>query len=119
MTEIQGKSILVRVRARFELARVRDIGSRLYLLQLNKSLYRKNLAKLKRVSNEKTWNQAKGLKYDERKKQRKKEMELAPPGFEPAPLLPPAQNVKPQTTGPCDQCAKYRKMPKITPNDKH
>ena len=31
MTEIQGKSILVRVSARFELARVRVIGSRLYL----------------------------------------------------------------------------------------
>ena len=29
-TEIQGKSILVRVSARFELARVRVIGSRLY-----------------------------------------------------------------------------------------
>ena len=32
MTEIQGKSILVRVSARFELARVRVIGSRLYIL---------------------------------------------------------------------------------------
>ena len=31
MAEIQGKSILVRVSARFELARVRVIGSRLYL----------------------------------------------------------------------------------------
>ena len=31
MTEIQGKSILVRVSARFELARVRVIGSRLYV----------------------------------------------------------------------------------------
>ena len=30
MTEIQGKSILVRVSARFELARVRVIASRLY-----------------------------------------------------------------------------------------
>ena len=30
MTEIQGKSILARVSARFELARVRVIGSRLY-----------------------------------------------------------------------------------------
>ena len=30
MTEIQGKSIFVRVSARFELARVRVIGSRLY-----------------------------------------------------------------------------------------
>ena len=29
MTEIQGKSILVRVSARFDLARVRVIGSRL------------------------------------------------------------------------------------------
>ena len=32
MTEIQGKSILVRVSARFELARVRVIGSRLYII---------------------------------------------------------------------------------------
>ena len=31
MTEIQGKSILVRVRARFKLARVRVIGSQLYV----------------------------------------------------------------------------------------
>ena len=31
MTEIQGKSILVRVRARFELARVRVIRSQLYI----------------------------------------------------------------------------------------
>ena len=31
MNEIHGKSILVRVSARFELARVRVIGSRLYL----------------------------------------------------------------------------------------
>ena len=31
MMEIQGKSILVRVSARFELARVRVIGSRLYI----------------------------------------------------------------------------------------
>ena len=30
MTDIQGKSILVRVSARFELARVRVIGSQLY-----------------------------------------------------------------------------------------
>ena len=33
MTEIQGKSILVRVSARFELARVRVIGSRLYFIE--------------------------------------------------------------------------------------
>ena len=30
MTEIQGKSVLVRVSERLELARVRDIGSQLY-----------------------------------------------------------------------------------------
>ena len=35
MTEIQGKSILVRVSARFELARVRVIGSRLYVPRNN------------------------------------------------------------------------------------
>ena len=34
MTEIQGKSILVRVSARFELARVRVIGSQLYYRSL-------------------------------------------------------------------------------------
>ena len=34
MTEIQGKSILVRVSARFELARVRVIESQLYLMLL-------------------------------------------------------------------------------------
>ena len=34
MAEIQGKSILVRVSARFELARVRVIGSRLYLVMV-------------------------------------------------------------------------------------
>ena len=39
MKEIQGKSILVRVSARFELARVRVIGGQLYLDQL-KSDYR-------------------------------------------------------------------------------
>ena len=32
MTEIQGKSVLVRVNARFELGRVRVIGSQLYVL---------------------------------------------------------------------------------------
>ena len=32
MTEIQGKPILVRVSARLELARVRVIGSRLYII---------------------------------------------------------------------------------------
>ena len=31
-------------------------------------LYRKNLAKLLRISNENKWEQAKGDKYDERKK---------------------------------------------------
>ena len=39
MKEIQGKSILVRVSARFKLARVRVIGGQLYLDQL-KSGYR-------------------------------------------------------------------------------
>ena len=45
MTEIQGKSILVRVSARFELARVRVIGSRLYLLILEMVI----LLKIKRI----------------------------------------------------------------------
>ena len=40
MTEIQGKSILVRVSARFELARVRVIGSRLYWRRLIWTLYK-------------------------------------------------------------------------------
>ena len=39
MTEIRGKSILVRVSARFELARVRVIGSRLYFSPWLASLY--------------------------------------------------------------------------------
>ena len=39
MTEIQGKSILVRVSARLEVARVRVIGSRLYLISPNLSLF--------------------------------------------------------------------------------
>ena len=34
MTEIQGKSILVRVSASFELVRVRVIGSRLYIIKM-------------------------------------------------------------------------------------
>ena len=38
MTEIQEKSILVRVSARFELARVRVIGSRLYVSHISLSL---------------------------------------------------------------------------------
>ena len=33
MTEIRGKSVLVRVSSRFELARVRVIGSQLYVLR--------------------------------------------------------------------------------------
>ena len=36
MTEIQGKSILVRVSARFKLARVQVIGSRLYITLFQK-----------------------------------------------------------------------------------
>ena len=39
MTEIQGKSILVRVSARFELARVRVIGSQLYYYYYYKYFY--------------------------------------------------------------------------------
>ena len=38
MTEIQGKSILVRVSARFELARARVIGSRLYFEKTRKNI---------------------------------------------------------------------------------
>lgn len=46
--------------------------------------------KLKRVSGE-------------RNKPKKNTMkELAPPDFEPAPQLPPAQKVRPHITGPCD-----------------
>ena len=43
MTEIQGKSILVRVSARFQLARVRVVGSRLYFIYLQKSMHQGNL----------------------------------------------------------------------------
>ena len=39
-----------------------------------------------------------------KKKIESKKLQLAPPGFEPAHQLPPAQNVKPRTTGPCDHC---------------
>ena len=39
MTEIQGKSILVRVRARFVLSRVQVIGSRLYMYISSKILF--------------------------------------------------------------------------------
>ena len=39
MTEIQGKSILVRVSGRFELARVRVIGSRLYMKEVRNRLH--------------------------------------------------------------------------------
>ena len=39
MTEIKGKSILVRVSARFKLARVRVIGSRLYLFHFSTSTF--------------------------------------------------------------------------------
>ena len=38
------------------------------------------------------------------KTKQKKKIEVAPPGFEPAPQLPPAQKVRPHTTGPCDHC---------------
>ena len=47
MTEIQGKSILVRVSARFELARVRVIGSPLYLPFVCSVLY--NVINITRV----------------------------------------------------------------------
>ena len=39
MTEIQGKSILVRVSGRFELAGVRVIGSRLYMKEVRNRLH--------------------------------------------------------------------------------
>ena len=42
MTEIQGKSILVRVSARFELARARVIGSQLYQEPML-TVYKKNI----------------------------------------------------------------------------
>ena len=57
-------------------------------------LYRKNLAKLLRISNENKWEQAKGDKYDERKKTVTKKLRVAPPGFEPAPQLPLAQKLR-------------------------
>ena len=40
MKEIQGKSILVRVSARFQLARIRVIGSRLYVCCTSGHLFR-------------------------------------------------------------------------------
>ena len=44
-------------------------------------LYRKNLAKLLRISNENKWEQAKGDKYDERKKNRNKKIASSPAGI--------------------------------------
>ena len=41
MTKIQGKSILVRVSARFELAMVRVIGSQLWLIMFRRGRLRK------------------------------------------------------------------------------
>ena len=41
MKEIQGKSILIQVRARFRLTRVRVIGSRLYVQARNSLFYSK------------------------------------------------------------------------------
>ena len=35
------------------------------------------------------------------KKKTKKKLYVASPGFEPTPQLPPAQEVRQQTTGPC------------------
>ena len=50
-------------------------------------------------------NKPKEKIYDERKKTKKKNwkrLQVAPPGFEPAPQLPPAQIVRHRTTEPCD-----------------
>ena len=40
----------------------------------------------------------------EKKKKKRKKLQVAPPGFESAPQLPPAQKVCLLTTGPCDHC---------------
>ena len=68
--------------------------------------YHKNLAKLKSVISENKRKQAKGKKYEEgkKKKQEQKKLQMAMPGFEPAPQLPLTHKVRPNTTGPCDNC---------------
>ena len=48
-------------------------------------------------------NKPKG-KNTRKEENRIKQLQVAPPGFEPALQLPPVQNVKPRTTGPCDKC---------------
>ena len=40
-------------------------------------------------------------------------MEVATPGFEPAPQLPPAKKVRFLTTGPCDHCSEWKVKFKI------
>ena len=35
---------------------------------------------------------------------KEKKMQVASPGFEPAPQLPPVKKVRPQTTGSCGHC---------------
>ena len=60
MTEIQGKSILVRVSARLELARVRVIGSRLYVKEITEDHRRKVYkVKAKLVSKINLWQDSK------------------------------------------------------------
>ena len=60
--------------------------------------YRKNLAKLKRVSSE-NGNKAKGKHTMKERKTKTEKMHRAPlPGFEPAPQLPPAQKLGRATT---------------------
>ena len=49
-------------------------------------------------------NKPKGKNTMKEKTPKQKKLQVAPPGFEPAPQLPPTQKVKPRTTGPCDHC---------------
>ena len=50
MTKIQGKSILVRVSARFELAMVRVIGSQLWLIMFRRRRLRKAFTFYKHIN---------------------------------------------------------------------
>jgi len=42
-----------------------------------------------------------------KEKKNEKKLYVASSGFEPTPQLPPAQEVRQQTTGPCGQCTIY------------
>ena len=58
-----------------------------------------------------------GNKYDGRKKKNQNKLQVAPPGFEPEPQLPPVQKVWLLTTGPCERRLKSLGTVTIRIND--